>query len=76
MLQSVCVGRRDTSPSIMFFNTCAKQGQTNTGMLKVMKDAVQSGEIKKKKEVVVTNINNPTTNLKLSRDAAKEMAEH
>lgn len=32
VLHSVCVGRRDTSPGIMFFNMRAKQGQTNVGM--------------------------------------------
>ena len=62
ILRSVCVGRRKTSHGIMFFNMQAKQGQTNTGMLKVMKDTEQSGEVKKKqRERKLTHVNNPAT---------------
>lgn len=49
-LRSVCIGSRDTSPGILFFNMQAKQGQSNTGKLEVMKNTEQCNEIMKKNQ--------------------------
>lgn len=49
ILRFVCTGRTDTSVGMLFFNMEAKQGQTNTGKLEVMKNAEQSYEAKIKK---------------------------